>query len=83
MNLKNYLVSGTIVLTLSGLLSRVIGFFYRIFLSQRFGEEAMGIYQLIGPLMGLTYALCISGIQSAIAKQIAEKTSKKVLYIGL
>ena len=83
MNLKNSLISGTIVLTLSGLLSRVIGFFYRIFLSQRFGEEAMGIYQLIGPLMGLTYALCISGIQSAIAKQIAEKASKKVLYIGL
>lgn len=83
MNLKNSLVSGTIILTLSGLLSRVMGFFYRIFLSQRFGEEAMGIYQLIGPLIGLTYALCISGIQSAIAKQIAEKTSKKVLYIGM
>lgn len=83
MNLKNSLVSGTIILTLAGLISRVIGFFYRIFLSQRFGEEAMGIYQLIGPLIGLTYALCISGIQSAIAKQIAEKTSKKVLYIGM
>ena len=82
MNLKNSLVSGTLILTLSGLLSRVIGFFYRIFLSQRFGEEAMGIYQLTGPILGLTYALCISGIQSAIAKQIAEKTSKKVLYIG-
>ena len=83
MNLKNSLVSGTIILTLSGLLSRVIGFFYRIFLSQRFGEEAMGIYQLTGPIIGLTYALCISGIQSAIAKQIAEKTSKTVLYIGM
>lgn len=83
MNLKNALVSGTIILTLSGLLSRIIGFFYRIFLSQRFGEEGMGIYQLITPLLGLTYALCISGIQSAISKQIAEKTSKKVLYIGI
>lgn len=83
MNLKNSLVSGTIILTLSGLLSRVIGFFYRISLSQHFGEEAMGIYQLIGPVMGLSYALCISGIQSAIAKQIAEKASKKVLYIGM
>lgn len=83
MNLKNSLVSGTIILTLSGLLSRVIGFFYRIFLSQRFGEEAMGIYQLTGPVMGLCYALCISGIQSAIAKKIAEKASKKVLYIGI
>ena len=83
MNLKNSLVSGTIILTLSGLLSRVIGFFYRIYLSQHFGEEGMGIYQLTGPILGLTYALCISGIQSAIAKQIAEKSSKKVLYIGL
>lgn len=83
MNLKNSLVSGTIILTLSGLLSRVIGFFYRIYLSQHFGEEGMGIYQLTGPILGLTYALCISGIQSAIAKQIAEKASKKVLYIGL
>ena len=69
MNLKNSLVSGTIILTLSGLLSRVIGFFYRIYLSQHFGEEGMGIYQLTGPILGLTYALCISGIQSAIAKQ--------------
>lgn len=83
MNLKNSLVSGTIILTLSGLLSRIIGFFYRIFLSQHFGEEGMGIYQLTGPILGLTYALCISGIQSAIAKQIAEKASKKVLYIGM
>ena len=82
MNLKNSLVSGTIILTLSGLLSRVIGFFYRIFLSQRFGEEAMGIYQLTGPILGLTYALCISGIQSAIAKQIAEKNSKKVISLS-
>ena len=79
MNLKNSLVSGTIILTLSGLLSRVIGFFYRIYLSQHFGEEGMGIYQLTGPILGLTYALCISGIQSAIAKQIAEKNSKKVI----
>lgn len=83
MNLKNSLVSGTIILTLAGILSRVIGFFYRIFLSQYFGEEAMGIYQLINPLLMLTYALCISGIQSAISKQIAAKSSKKVLYIGM
>ena len=83
MNLKNSLISGTILLTLSGLLSRIIGFFYRISLSRHFGEEGMGIYQLIAPLLGLTYALCISGIQSAISKKIAEKASKKVLYIGL
>lgn len=83
MNLKNSIVRGTIILTFAGILSRIIGFFYRIFLSRYFGEEAMGIYQLINPLMMLSYALCISGIQSAISKQIAEKSSKKVLYIGM
>ncbi len=83
MNLKNSIVSGTIILTIAGILSRLIGFFYRIFLSRRFGEEAMGIYQLISPIIMLTYAVCISGIQSAIAKQIAAKKTQKVLYIGL
>ncbi len=83
MNFKNSLVLGTIILTLSGLLTRIIGFFYRIFLSRRFGEEGMGIYQLIMPLLGLSYALCISGIQSFISKQIAQKATKRVLYVGM
>lgn len=82
MNRKHPLVFGTLILTFSGLISRIIGFFFRIFLSYRLGEEAMGIYQLLSPLLGLTSALCISGIQSFIAKQIAEGSSKKVLYTG-
>ena len=35
-------IKGTLILTLTGLLSRVIGFFYRIYLSRLFGEEGMG-----------------------------------------
>ena len=48
---KNTLITGTIILTVTGLASRLIGFFYRIFLSRLFGEENMGIYQLIGCLL--------------------------------
>lgn len=83
MKLKNSLIEGTIILTLAGILSRVIGFFYRIFLSRYFGEEAMGIYQLMNPLLVLSFALCISGIQNAISKQIAEKSSHRFLYVGM
>ncbi len=74
---KNPLVSGTVILTLTGLLSRFIGFFYRIFLSNVFGAEGMGIYQLISPVLALTFALTVSGIQTAISKYVAAETSTR------
>ncbi|MDE6845289.1 MAG: polysaccharide biosynthesis protein [Lachnospiraceae bacterium] len=72
---KNPLVTGTVILTLTGLLSRFIGFFYRIFLSNVFGAEGKGIYQLIAPVLALSFALTASGIQTAISKYVASETS--------
>ncbi len=77
MKWKNPLVSGTVILTLTGLLSRLIGFFYRIFLSNVFGAEGMGIYQLISPVLALSFALTVSGIQTAISKYVASETSTR------
>ncbi len=68
-------MTGTVILTLTGLLSRFIGFFYRIFLSNVFGAEGMGIYQLISPVLALSFALTVSGIQTAISKYVASETS--------
>ena len=51
---RHPLIAGTMLLTISGVLSRVIGFFYRIFLSQKIGAEGMGIYQLTIPIYILT-----------------------------
>lgn len=68
---KNALIQGTLILTAAGFLSRIIGFFYRIFLSRMFGAENMGIYELINPVLSLTFALCTSGIQSGISKFVA------------
>lgn len=74
-NWKNPLITGTVILTLTGLLSRFIGFFYRIFLSNAFGAEGMGIYQLISPVLALSFALTVSGMQTAISKYVASETS--------
>ncbi len=88
--LKNSLIAGTLLLTLAGFLSRVIGFFYRIFLSRTIGAEGIGIYQLIFPLLALSISLTSSGIQTAISKFAAEKFAAKqsgeaylCLYAGL
>jgi stage V sporulation protein B len=69
---KHPLIAGTMLLTLAGILSRVIGFFYRIFLSQKIGAEGMGIYQLTVPIYVLTISLTSSAIQTAISRFVAQ-----------
>lgn len=71
---SNPLVTGTIVLTATGLLSRSIGFFYRIFLSRLFGAEGMGIYQLTSPILALSFSITVAGMQTAISKYVAGET---------
>ena len=43
MSRKQTIIRGTIILTITGFLSRFMGFFYRIFLSRTFGEEGVGL----------------------------------------
>lgn len=84
--LKKYnrtFIKGTMVLTLTGLFSRVIGFFYRIYLSRLFGEEGMGIYQLLSPVLALSFSLCAAGIQTAISKYVAESVASRNPKNGL
>lgn len=87
---KHPLITGTIILTITGFVSRIIGFFYRIYLSRLFGEEGMGIYQLLGPVLALSFSLTAAGIQTAISKFVASETttgnyrySLRVLLTGL
>ena len=51
------LIRGALILTLTGFFSRIMGFFYRIFLSRAIGAEGMGIYQLYLPPSTLSASL--------------------------
>lgn len=75
--MKEKLIYGTVLLTVSGLLCRLIGFFYRVFLAREIGAEGMGIYQLVIPVYHLGYAICTAGIQTALSRLIASYTAKK------
>ena len=77
MNNKYLLIKGTLILTLSGFITKIIGFIYRIFLSQTIGAQGMGIYQLIFPIQTLCYALTVGGIQTAISRLVAAKAAVK------
>ncbi len=73
----NPLIIGTVILTVTGFVSRFIGFFYRIFLSRVFGAEGMGIYQLTSPVLALSFSLTVAGMQTAISKYVAGETLSK------
>ena len=82
------IIYGTLILTGASFLCRFIGFFYRIFISQTFGEEGMGIFQLTAPVISIAYSLCCAGFQTAISRFVAGKkeeplTSVRFLFTGL
>lgn len=77
---KNPIIIGTAILTATGLISRIIGFFYRIFLSNTIGEEGMGIYQLIFPVSSICFAICAASIQTAISRFVAAEFSSDRHY---
>jgi len=87
---KSNLIKGTIVLTVAGLLTRIIGFFYRIFLSNAMGAELLGIYQLVFPVYGICFTIYASGLQTSISRMVAAeagkgnfKNTKRILRIGM
>ena len=75
MSRKQTIIRGTIILTITGFFSRFMGFFYRIFLSRTFGEEGVGLYQLIFPVYALCYSLTTAGIETAVSRTVARKVS--------
>lgn len=87
---RKILIKGTLILTFTGIVTRLIGFFYRIFLSRSFGEAAVGLYQLIFPVYALAISLTSAGIQTAISRSVArEHTLNRhnkctcILYTGM
>ena len=77
MSVKSTILKGTMILTITGFATRFMGFFYRIFLSHTFGEEGVGLYQLIFPVYALCFSLTSAGIETALARSIAKCMSSK------
>lgn len=78
--MKKYtIIKGTLILTSAGLITRIIGFFYKIYLSNTLGAEKLGLYQLIFPIYGICFTLFAGGIQTAISKLVADEHGKQQL----
>ena len=52
-----------------------MGFFLPHLLSHAFGEESVGLYQLIFPVYALCLSISTAGLQTAVSRMTAEKVS--------
>lgn len=87
---RNNIFRGTMILTLAGFITRFVGFFYRIFLSNTMGAELMGIYQLVFPVFTICFTIFATGIQTSISRLVAAEMGKRnpknvyrILRLGL
>lgn len=71
------IIKGTLILTAAGFATRIIGFFFRIFLTGKIGAEGLGIYQLIFPVQIICYSICTIGFETAISKLTASSLQGK------
>lgn len=60
-------LAGTVLLTVIGLFSQVVGFLYRIVLSRLIGAETMGLYQLVMPVYSMFMSMTAVGLTVAVS----------------
>jgi len=65
-------VHGAFVLMAASLVTRIMGFVYRIFLTRLIGASGMGLFQIVFPLLSLVLTFVTAGLPIAISKLVAE-----------
>ena len=82
---KKVFLKNTLILTVTSLILRTIGIFFRIYLSDKIGAEGMGLYQLIISVYVLGSTFAVAGISTAVTRLVADElvcgTARSVRHI--
>lgn len=84
------IVSGVTVLSIVGIISKIIGALHRIPLAWLIGDQGMGTYQLVFPTYNMLLAISSAGLPVAISRMVSfalakddPRNAKKVFRIAL
>ncbi len=69
-------LKGAVILAGAGVVVKILGAFFRIPLANMIGDTGMGYYQTAYPIYVLLLALTTSGIPTAIARLVSERTAE-------
>ncbi len=82
------LIFSTIILFISNLIVRILGFLYKIFLSHTIGESGLGIYHILFNFLMICLAFTTTGLPTSLSFLIAkknalnQKNNSNVLFIS-
>ncbi len=70
---KETLVKGALTVLSASIITRLLGFIFRVYIADKLGAEGMGLYQLVTSLYMLVATFATSGISLAVSRMIAEQ----------
>ncbi len=75
--MRKSFLSSAIILIIAGFIARLLGFVYRIYLSNLIGAEGMGLYQLVVPVYTAVILTLEAGISISVSRLIAEQQARR------
>ncbi len=89
-NTQKSIVSGMTVLSVVGLICKIVGALYRIPLAWLIGDEGMGTYQLVFPTYNMLLTISSAGLPVAISRMVSftlarddPRNARRILRIAL
>lgn len=73
---KVIFIKNALILTITGLLIRFIGMFFRIWLASAVGAEGIGLYSQVFSFYMLASAFASTGINTAVTRLVSEELAK-------
>jgi len=73
----NRFLKGAMILTLAGIIVKIIGAFSKVLLARILGGEGIGLYQMAYPIYQIIVSLATAGLPVAISIIIADKLAYK------
>ncbi|MDR2635183.1 MAG: oligosaccharide flippase family protein, partial [Clostridiales bacterium] len=62
--------------TAFSVMTRMLGFVFKIYMSRTFGAETVGLYQIGMSVLSLLFAFTASGISPILSRRVAELSSR-------
>ena len=73
---KHSFFNGALILMFSGFIVKILGFFYRIYLSNLLGAQGMGVFSLITPVYSLVLITLTSGLSITVSSMVSYEFTK-------
>lgn len=71
------IIKGTVIFAISGILCRIAGFIFRIYVSRIMPASQIGLYQMVMPICVLGQAIAVGGLSTAVTKYTAAYLAQK------